>query len=132
MADDLTFVNTATGAIPNGTVVNTRDTGSGHAQKVDVAPWKRTIKTPGQYALSVTTGASVTLTWPSGATHALVSVDPGGGDIRWRPDATAPTSANGHRVQAGDAFEIDNLGASFAMIGAGSNATVQVTYYGYD
>jgi len=134
MADDIVFSSTGTGGVPDGTRINLRDPGGslGLVQKVDAAPFAATIKTPGQYALSVTTGAAVELTWASGATHALISVDTGGGDISWRPDNTNPTSSAGHRVLAGDSFVIENYGANFAMIGVGSNATVQVTYLAYE
>ena len=132
MADDVTFASAGTGGVPTGTIINTRDTGSGHAQKVDVAPWKRTVKTPSQFNLSVTTASAVQLTWASGATHALISVDPQAGDIRWRADGVDPTATTGHWVQAGDAFEVDNYGTSFRMIGKVANAVVQVTYYGFD
>ena len=132
MADDLILVNSGTGALPNGTIIATRDSGTGHVQKVDAAPFAATVKTAGQYALSVTTSAAVQLTWPVDATHALISVDPGGGDIRWRPDGTNPTSTTGHRVFAGDSFEIPDWDTNFRMIGVSSNATVQVTYFDYE
>ncbi len=133
MADNVSFTNTGTGAVPNATVIRTRQTTSGqHIQAADVAPMVPASVAGGQYALSVATSGVVTLTVPSTATHAWVSVDtlgPATG-IRWTRDGTSPTSTVGHFLAIGDALEMDNLN-SFRMIGITGAATVQVSYHRY-
>jgi hypothetical protein len=75
---------------------------------------------------------------PAGATHALISVEPGGGDLRYRQDstnpaATASTTANaGPRVAAGFAVLIaGNLGAVRVVSTAGT-ATICIEYTRFD
>jgi len=128
VADNLT--TQSNGALPGTTQLRTRDTGSGHTSKGDLAPWVPTPIAGGQYALSVSTSSASALTVPGGATHAFISVDTTGGNIRWTRDGTTPTSAVGHLVQAGDALEIDNLSA-FRMIAISTTGTVQVSYHKY-
>ena len=109
MADNLT--TQSNGALPGSSTLRTRDVGSSvHAAKSDVGPWVPTKITGGQYALSITTTASA-LTVPSGATHALISVDTGAGNIRWKNDGGTATTTSGHLLQAGDAMEADNISA---------------------
>lgn len=130
MANNIT--TQSNGALPGTTGFRTRDTGSAiQASAVDVAPWVATACASGQYNLSVTTGAVVTLTPASGATHAWISVDTGGTatGIRFTFDGTTPSSTTGHFLAAGDALTyIDNL-ATFKMIGVTGTATVQVSYW---
>ena len=127
----ITFSNTGTGAVPNATVIQTRTlTGGSHVQAADVAPFVPSAVSGGQYALAVTSSTVVTLTVPSGATHAIVSVDTGGNNIRWTRDGTSPTASVGHLLQAGDAIEADNL-TSWRMIATLGTVTVQVSYHKY-
>lgn len=131
MADDITFANTNTGAVPNSTVVRTRQNPSGdHIQWADVAPAVPAAVAGGQYALSVGSSSPTTLTVPSGATHAIVSVDVGATTVRWTRDGTAPTTAVGHPLQAGDYLEIDNL-SNFKMCATSGTSTVQVSFHRY-
>lgn len=131
MADNVTFANTGTGAVPNATQIRTRQNVSGqHIQAADVAPMVPAPVAGGQYALSVGSSAPTTLTVPSMATHAWVSVDPSANTIRWTRDGTAPTSTVGHALAAGDAIEIDNITA-FRMFSTTGTSTVQVSYHRY-
>lgn len=130
MADNVTTTSSGTGALPNNTTIATRDTGSSHFQQVDVAPCAASAVSGGQYALSVGTGAAVTLTVPGTATHCWVSVDTGGNAIRWTRDGTTPTSTVGHYLPAGDSIELDNL-SSLKFLGIGGTATIQVSYHRY-
>lgn len=131
MADNVTFANTGTGAVPNATAIRTRQNASGqHIQNVDVAPMVPAPISGGQYALSVGSSTPTTLTVPSGATHAVISVDPSANTIRWTRDGTAPTATVGHALQAGDAIEADNI-SSLKMISTTSTSTVQVSYHKY-
>jgi hypothetical protein len=128
---DITFTNSNTGAVPNATAIKTRTLASGsQVQWADVAPAVPSAVSGGQYALSVGSSTPVLLAVPSGATHALVSVNPGAQTIRWTRDGTAPTTAVGHALVAGDYLEIDNL-SSFRMISTSSTSTVQVSYHRY-
>jgi hypothetical protein len=131
VADNVTFANTGTGAVPNSTVIRTRQTPSGqHLQNVDVAPMVVSPVSGGQYALSVGSASPTSLTVPSGATHAWISVDPSANTIRWTRDGTSPTASVGHALQAGDAVEIDNL-SNFRMISTTGSSTAQVSYHRY-
>lgn len=131
MADNLTTTTSSPGGIPTNTKFATRDAGTdGHWQQVDVGPAVCTPKTPGQYALAVSTSVVGTLTPASGATHALISVDLGASSIRWTIDGSNPTSANGHQLAAGERLEIDNP-AAFKCLAVGSASTIQVSYHTY-
>jgi hypothetical protein len=79
--------------------------------------------------LSVTT--AVALTVPSGATHALMTVDTGSGNIRFREDGTNPTASVGLLVQAGNAVELTNL-ANVRIISTTGTTVVNISYRKYD
>ena len=131
MADNVTFTNTGTGAVPNSTSFRTRQNVSGqHFQIVDVAPAQLTPVSGGQYALSVGSSSPTTLTVPSTATHAWISVNSSANTIRWTRDGTAPTATVGHELVGGESMEIDNV-SSFKMIAVTSSSTVQVSYHKY-
>ena len=131
MSDNVTFTNTNTGAVPNSTVVRTRDNGSGHhVQAADVAPMVLTAVSGGQYALSVSSSTVRTLTVPAGSTHCWVSVDPSATSVRWTRDGTAPTSAIGHVLAAGDSIELDNL-SNLKFLATSGTSTIQVSYHKY-
>jgi hypothetical protein len=128
VADNIT--TQSTGALPGSQALRTRDVGSAvQAAKSDVAPWVPTKITPGQYVLSITTTASA-LTVPSGATHALISVDTGGNNIRWKNDGGTASTTSGHLLQAGDAMEIDNLSA-VSLASTTGTVVIQVSYHKY-
>jgi hypothetical protein len=91
------------------------------------------IPTPvtGNQALSVGTGSDTTLTVPSGATHALVCVNPGGGDIRFWEDGSSPSTTAGLLIQAGETAELTNL-SNIKMRASSSTVTIHVAYRRYD
>ena len=127
----ITFANSGTGAVPNATVVQTRQLASGaHVQSADVAPMVLSAVSGGQYALSVGSSTPTTLTVPATATHAWISVDTSSNTIRWTRDGTAPTATVGHELAALDSLEIDNV-SNFKMISKTGTATVQVSYHKY-
>lgn len=92
----------------------------------------------GNEQLAVGSGAAVSLTVPTGAGFAFISVDADGTQvglekvIRFTYGTTDPTAILGHAV--GDDNDIfvglDNL-ATFKVIGvtAGKNHTLQITYF---
>jgi hypothetical protein len=128
VADNLT--TQSNGALPGAQALRTRDVGSSvQAAKSDVAPWVPTKVTGGQYALSVTTTPSA-LTVPSGATHALISVDTGAGNIRWKNDGGTASTTAGHLLQAGDAMEADNR-SSVSLASTTGTVVIQVSYHKY-
>ena len=52
--------------------------------------------------------------------------------IRYRIDGSDPTTTDGHLLYDGDVLDITNVNSvnSLKMIAAGSDATVQITFYG--
>lgn len=133
MADNVTFTDSGTGAVPNATVIRTRQLASGAQMSMsDVSPMAATTVSGGQYALSVGTSSPTSLTVPSTATHCWISVDTGGTatGIRWTRDGQSPSSTVGHFLPAGDAIELDNLSA-IRLVGITAAATVQVSYHKY-
>jgi hypothetical protein len=131
MADNITYVNTGTGAVPNTTQIRTRQVAGGqHIQVADVAPAQISAVSGGQYALSVGSVSPTLLTVPGTATHAFLSVDPSSNTIRWTRDGVSPTATVGHALVGGDSVEIDNL-SNFRMIATTGSATVQVSYHRY-
>lgn len=131
MADNITFADSGTGAVPNATQIRTRQVSGGqHVQWADVAPAVLSSVSGAQYALSVGSSSPTSLTVPATATHAWVSVDPSANTIRWTRDGTSPTASVGHALVAGDSMEIDNL-SNFRMISTTSTSTVQVSYHRY-
>jgi len=108
-----------------------RDTGVGHAQRVDVGPWAPTVVAGAQYSLDVGTGAVVTLTVPAGATHALVTVEDA--DVRFTEDGSSPTTGaagSGLVLTAGFIGELA-LPAPLKFIAVSAQAELNVTYRKY-
>lgn len=92
-----------------------------------LAPLAAIIVTPNQ-TLTVSTSV-VTLTVPTGATHALASIE--GADVRAWEDGTNPTATSGLLLVAGTVVEFDNL-ATLKLIRAGAtDATVNLSYRRY-
>lgn len=85
----------------------------------------------GQQTLSVATGADTSLTVPTNATHALLTVDKGGGDIRYWENGTSPSTTVGLLIQAGDAAELTNL-SGIRMRSTTGTVAVNVSYRRYD
>lgn len=128
MADD--FSVATAGAT---TVIRAVELAGGQkAQVLFVAPMRKTPVGPPE-KLSVTTGATVGLSPPGGATHALIAVE--GNNVRWYDDGTSPTtgaSGNGPTIVAGDYLELDEAAFSnFKMIALSATATVHVVYWKY-
>lgn len=108
-----------------------RDTGAGHAQMVDVGPWKPSVVGGAQYSLDVTTAAVVTLSVPGGATHALITVEDS--DVRFTEDGSNPTSGaagSGLVLPAGFIGEMA-LPNALKFIAITSTAELNVTYRRY-
>jgi len=84
----------------------------------------------GIQTINVATGADSTLTVPSGATHALITVDTGSGNIRYWPNGQSPSSTVGLLVQAGGAVEVTSL-ANVKMRSTAGTTVVNVAYYHY-
>lgn len=102
--------------------------GTLHIPMVDVETAVPTVLA-GFQNISVTTAQSLTV--PTGATHALVTVDTGGGNLRFREDATSPTTSVGLLVQAGSAAEWTNL-ANIRIISTSGSTVINVSYRKYD
>ncbi len=103
------------------------DTGSGEAFHGKSAPWIATGVT-GKQVLSVSSSV-VTLTVPTGATHAFISVE--GAAIRFYNTGDTPSSTDGHLLAAGAGpLEVDRL-ANVKLIRQTADATVQVSYHKY-
>jgi hypothetical protein len=129
MADDELTVATAT----LGTkTLRSREVASGvQSQKVDVGPWLPTVVSGAQYSLDVTTGTVVTLTVPSGATHALLTVEDA--DVRFTEDGSSPTTGaagSGLVLPAGFIGEMA-LPAALKFIAVTATAELNVTYRKY-
>ena len=81
--------------------------------------------------VAVTSGATPTLTRPSGANMAWIYIQ--GDAIRWKADSSDPSGANGALLYEGDAKkllcakEIDDFAA--VLNTGGSGATIHVIYY---
>jgi hypothetical protein len=129
MADD--FATNASGQVLSRTF-RARDIGTGViASKQDVAPWLPTLVAGAQYAVSVTTGTIITLTVPSGATHAFVTV--GVADVRYTEDNSPPTTGttgNGQLLKDGFVGELPILTA-MKFIAVTATAQLNVSYRKY-
>lgn len=129
MADDALTVIAADSTTKT---LRSRDVGSGtQAQKVDVGPWMPTVVSGAQYSLDVTTGAVVTLTVPSGATHALLTVEDA--DVRFTEDGSSPSTGaagSGMVLPAGFIGELA-LPAALKFIAITATAELNVSYRKY-
>lgn len=74
---------------------------------------------------------NMTTHWQNGATHALMTVDIGGGNIRFREDNVSPTSSIGLLIQAGFASEFIKL-QNVKVIANTATTTINITYRKYD
>jgi len=68
---------------------------------------------------------------PANSSHALMTVDSGGGDIRFREDTSNPTTTSGLLVPAGNAVELTNLSA-VRIIATTGTVKVNISYRRYD
>lgn len=130
MADD--FSVATAGAT---TVIRAVELTSGaKAQVLFVAPMRKTPVGPPE-KLSVTTGSTVGLSPPGGATHALIANDTNGAPLRWYDDGTSPTTGtagNGPPLAVGDYLEVDLAAfTNFKMIAVTTTTTAHVVYWKY-
>jgi hypothetical protein len=86
------------------------------------------------HTLAVSTAvllSTITSGIPTGATHALLSVPPGGGDIYFTEDGTTPTAAGmGICIPAGGTFELTNLSA-IKLVASTGTVTVYPSFRRY-
>ena len=82
-----------------GATIATLTLGDGTKAQLSAVATMQPVILSGNQTLSVATGSNTTLTVPSGATHALMTVDTGGGDIRYWEDGSSPSSSAGLLVQ---------------------------------
>jgi hypothetical protein len=80
--------------------------------------------------ISVGTGSDSTLAPTGGATHGLMTVDPGGGGIRYWEDGASPSSTVGLYVAPGGAAELTNL-ANVRMRSTTGTVAVNISYRKY-
>lgn len=127
MPDNM-LVQDATGASVN---LRTKDHGTVEVQYVYVATAVPTV-VAGNQSISVTSTAGSSLTVPAGATHAVMTVDTGGGDIRYWEDGTTPASGSvGLLAPAGTAVELTNL-AGVRLRASTGTVPVNISYRRYD
>lgn len=114
----------------SGATMRTKELSAGvHAQVIAALTMVPTVLA-GNQTLSVVTGSDTTLTVPTGATHALVTVDTGGGDLRYWEDGSSPSSSAGLLVPAGGAAELTNL-ANVKMRSTVGTVSINVSYRKY-
>lgn len=124
MADDELSVVISDGSTK---VLRSRDVGSAkQAQKIDVGPWVPTLVAGHQY--NQTCATVFTMTVPSGATHAFITVD--GGAVRMREDAADPTSTNGLYLPDGFAGELV-LANALRFLQVSGTAKLNISYRKY-
>ena len=83
-----------------------------------------------QQIASVTSGAAVTLTVPTGANNACFQVDTA--PLRWRDDGTAPTASIGMQVAnsaSGCTFFYTGTLTAIQFIAVSTTGTLNITYY---
>ena len=124
MADNL-------GVTPgSGATMRTWELSTGiHAQATGVITMKPTVLS-GNQTLTLSTGSDTSLTVPTGATHALLTVDTGGGDARYWEDGSSPSASAGLLVPAGGAAELTTL-ASVKLRSTSGSVAVNVSYRKY-
>jgi len=86
--------------------------------------------TVGYESLTVTNAAAVTLTVPAGALRAIITAEGSGGPMRFRIDATDPTTAEGHELNGGDILSlVGPASGRFAVIAQTAvNGVLKVSY----
>jgi hypothetical protein len=84
----------------------------------------------GNQTIALSTTADATLTIPAGATHALLTVDVGSGDMRYWENGASPSATTGFDVPAGSGAELTNL-PNIRMRSTAGTPNVQVGYRKY-
>lgn len=109
--------------------LRSRDVGSSVQQQIiDVSPAMPSVVAGAQYNLLIST-TSVTLTVPSGATHALLTVT--GAAVKMTEDTSTPTSSNGLFLPDGFIGEMALPNALKFIRAAATDARLNVTYRRY-
>lgn len=81
----------------------------------------------GRQTISVTTGAVVTLTVPTGAVAASIQAD--GSAVSITLDGTTPTASVGSRIDDGMFYYVDTSLAAVKLIARTATTNVQVVYF---
>jgi hypothetical protein len=110
-----------------GNTFGSRTTGGVDYPTVDVAPLMPVVVSGAQYNLAVSTSV-VTLTVPSGATHALITVSTN--DVNFTEDGSTPSATNGLRLPAGFVGEL-SLPQALKFIRVSADAVLNVSYRKY-
>jgi len=82
-----------------------------------------------QLVCSGGTAAAVGLTVPNAARVADISVEGGGGNVRYRDDGTDPTSSVGMVVSGGTVVAYSSQLTAVKLISTSGSVTVDVSYY---
>ena len=111
--------------------LRSRDVGSQvQAQKIDVGPWLPTTVGTAEYSIDAGT-AVFTMTKPTDATHALVSVDAAA--VRFTDDGTSPSvgaTGNGMYLSAGFIGELA-CPVALKFIAVSATAQLNISYRKY-
>jgi hypothetical protein len=110
-----------------GNTFGSRTTGGVDYPTVDVAPLLPIVVSGAQYAQTVGSGV-FTLTVPSGATHALLTIS--GNDVNFTEDGSSPSATNGMRLPAGFVGELA-LPQALKFTRVTADATLNVSYRKY-
>jgi hypothetical protein len=81
----------------------------------------------GRQTISVTTGAVVTLTVPTGAVAASIQAD--GSAVSITLDGTTPTATVGSRIDDGLFYYVDTSLAAVKLIARSATTNIQVVYF---
>lgn len=130
MADNITYANSSTGAIPNSTVIRTEDVGGKHLQVTLVGAHVRTYKGTQSLTLS---GTAQTLTVASGGTHADIYCEGATSSdyARFWHAGSTPTASVGVKLKDHEIVQTADPGTFRAINGSGS-CTLRVEYYAYE
>jgi hypothetical protein len=103
----------------------TLDVATTHAVPAGIQPNHQALSFESMLTLS----AGIALpTIPASACAVVITANTK--DIRWRPDAVAPTATVGHLIPAGETVVITGNLADIRLIETSASATASVTYYG--
>ncbi|HVU88038.1 MAG TPA: hypothetical protein VHD36_12025 [Pirellulales bacterium] len=88
------------------------------------------IRKPLGYRQLTTIDAATTLSPPAGAQYAIIAADSAKGiNLRWRDDGTAPTTAVGMEILAGNEEPYTGDLSAVQVIGVSTGAAANVAYY---
>lgn len=84
----------------------------------------------GNQTIALSTSSDATFTVPSGATHALSTVDGGSGDARFWEDGSSPSTTAGLDIPSGSGAEFTNL-ANVKVRSTTGTPNLQASYRKY-